>query len=205
MGAIKKISEGAEAKVYREEVFGKSLIIKTRMPKPYRQKELDEEIRFSRTRSEARIIGMVNEMKICAPILVAAGKYTIIMSEVKGTRMSSAKNLKNDFFSSIGMMLAALHSADISHGDFTPANIIVNNGRPCIIDFGLSEITKSIEEKAIDLLLMKRSISEAEYAVMEKSYAASYRAAGEVIRRLATIERRGRYQTRTLNAADESS
>ena len=67
-----------------------------------------------------------------------------------------------------------------------------------MIDFGLSEITDSVEERALDVLLMKRSIGRDSYRGFLKGYQAAAPGAGGVLKRLETIERRGRYQTRTL-------
>ncbi len=198
------ISEGAEAKIYMQSIFDANAIAKVREPKKYRQAALDEEIRSSRTRSEAKIMAIANSFGIRSPSLLAVGKYTIIMSKISGERMSSLKKPSMRIFYKLGMLLAKLHDVGIAHGDFTPANIIISKGLPYVIDFGLAEITGSIEEKAIDLLLMKRSIGARQYAAMERAYAAAYTPAKAVIKRLAAIERRGRYQTRTMQAAEES-
>jgi N6-L-threonylcarbamoyladenine synthase/protein kinase Bud32 len=86
----------------------------------------------------------------------------------------------------------------VTHGDFTPANIVVGGQGICIIDFGLSDVSNSIEDKAIDLLLMKRSVSGEKYRTMESAYRKESRNSEQTILRLAEIEKRGRYQVRTL-------
>jgi len=45
---------------------------------------------------------------------------------------------------------------------------------------------------------MKRSLNEKQYKVFAYSYAKAYTASSDVFRKLAEIERRGRYQIRTL-------
>ena len=57
-------------------------------------------------------------------------------------------------------MLAALHKADIIHGDYTPANLILESGgrRMFVIDFGLGFISNDIEDKAVDVFTMMRAI-----------------------------------------------
>lgn len=97
------------------------------------------------------------------------------------------------------MQLGLMHNGDISHGDFTPANVIKNKENYFVIDFGLSELSNSIEEKSIDLLLMKRSISQADYLKFSKGYAKSSKNAKAIFKRLGDIEKRGRYQTRTIS------
>jgi len=59
-----------------------------------------------------------------------------------------------------GILLAKMHNADIVHGDFTPANIIVSKNSVYVIDFGLAEISKKHRRKsyrlAFDEALSKR-------------------------------------------------
>jgi Kae1-associated kinase Bud32 len=95
-------------------------------------------------------------------------------------------------------MLARMHNAGIVHGDFTPANIMLCGGVPYVIDFGLAADVGSTEEKAIDLLLMKRSLPKKEYLIFEKSYAREGTGSRATLERLAEVEKRGRYQVRTL-------
>ena len=96
-------------------------------------------------------------------------------------------------------MLGRLHDSGIAHGDYTPANIIVGKDGPHVIDFGLSELTYSVEEDALDVLLMKRSIAKTSYLGFIEGYRRSNPKAVEVLKRLVVVERRGRYQTRTLS------
>jgi len=98
-----------------------------------------------------------------------------------------------------GEQLALLHNAGITHGDFTPANLISNGREIYLIDFGLAEPTSSSEERALDVLLMKRQMSRERYSDFARAYSKAAKSSGETLRRLAEIEERGRYQIRTLN------
>ncbi|MDE1859836.1 MAG: Kae1-associated serine/threonine protein kinase, partial [Candidatus Micrarchaeota archaeon] len=100
---------------------------------------------------------------------------------------------------SAGKLLAKLHNIDIAHGDFTPANLISSGNKLYLIDFGLSESTNSIEEKALDLLLMRRHMHASLYRSFIDNYAKAAKQGREITARLAKIEERGRYQTRTLS------
>jgi Kae1-associated kinase Bud32 len=191
------VNEGAEAKIYEEEFFGEKVIVKFRNKKKYREKRLDESIRLSRTKVEARILYRLEAEQINAPRLVALGRYSIYMSYLQGVLLRDCK-MPNSFFGKLGILLAKMHNADISHGDFTPANIIVNKGRPFAIDFGLACITKSVEDKAIDLLLIKRSLNRDQYKKLESAYMSKAKHGKEITRRLIDIEKRGRYQIRTI-------
>ena len=192
------IDKGAEAKIYAVDIFGKEVLAKERTHKNYRIRELDEKIREMRTKNEARIILAANKSGINAPKLIATGKYTLFISRIQGKLLRDSEESVRDGVE-LGRQLALLHDADIAHGDFTPANVMVSKGEIAIIDFGLSEITTSIEEKAIDLHLMKRSAGKAFYLTFSRSYAKHSKNAKQVIARLEDIEKRGRYQNRTLS------
>ncbi|MFH8120302.1 MAG: serine/threonine protein kinase, partial [Candidatus Aenigmatarchaeota archaeon] len=60
------------------------------------------------------------------------------------------------------------------------------------IDFGLSSFSEDIEDKAVDFLLMKKSIKKDEFEEFFKGYK-SYGLWEKVIERAKEIERRGRY------------
>ncbi len=199
---IKFISEGAEAKVYSVEFIGRESILKRRIKKSYRIKEIDEELRTNRTRNEARILGLVSGIGINSPVLFFVDRGDIIMERINGISLNEIirhREGTSSVFSTLGIYAAVLHNNNIAHGDYTPANVIVSKGRkPYLIDFGLSEITNSIEEKALDILLMKRSISTESFNIFLKRYKRSCINGKAILKRLSVIEKRGRYNTRTL-------
>ncbi len=198
---VKVLAEGAEAVVYETTLNGIAALMKRRIKKDYRVPEMDTKIRSRRSRNEARIIATVSKAGVNAPRLILYDGYDVYMSPVKGKKLSEmlkAGAVKGSTFEKIGTMLGQLHNVDVAHGDYTPANIIVGNDEPYVIDFGLSEITSSVEEKALDVLLMKRSVAKRSYLSFLKAYQASAKNAKEILKRLELIERRGRYQTRTL-------
>ncbi|HUB92649.1 MAG TPA: KEOPS complex kinase/ATPase Bud32 [Candidatus Saccharimonadales bacterium] len=192
-----KLGEGAEAKIYLTRIFGRAVLLKRREPKKYRIRELDERLRRERTRAEARIMLRLSKAGIPAPRPVAVGRFSIYMEMLPGRLLKDARP-GAETLRRVGRLLGAIHGQNIAHGDFTPANIMLSGKRIHIIDFGLSEVTNSQEEKALDLLLMKRALTKAQYAAFERSYSRSYSKGLAVINRLGEIERRGRYQIRTL-------
>lgn len=202
---MEKIGEGAESVLYAAEVAGMPAVVKERIEKRYRARALDDEIRVQRTRSEARILSRASASGIKVPRVLMLDKYQIFMDRLDGKTLNiilQEKKMKKaqleEVFSQSGERLAELHALDIAHGDYTPANIMVSNGEVFAIDFGLSEMTKSTEEKALDVLLMKRSVAKKLYDVFLSSYSSTFSGAKDVLERLAEIEKRGRYQTRTL-------
>lgn len=194
---IRRIGEGAEAQIFETSMFGTDIIAKIRQPKAYRIAELDRELRRSRTRKEAKAMLRARNNGVNAPALLALGEYSIYMEKTRGRLLKDAKP-GIGIYAKIGSELAKLHDADIAHGDFTPANIMLHGNGVCIIDFGLSDITKSVEDKALDLLLVKRAVKKEEFKALLCSYIKKYEDSRQVLDRLADIERRGRYQTRTL-------
>jgi len=198
--------EGAEAKVYPATVLGIEAVVKERIMKEYRNDLLDRAIREERTRKEARILAVASRNGIAVPSLLLVGRNRIAMTMVKGTLLSEllavspGRNRLNGIFAQVGGIAARLHALGINHGDLTPANFIVDDDDIVwAIDFGLSGTDNSVEEFALDLLLMKRSVGKRDYGAFHDSYAKeSGEMGGRVLLRLKEIETRGRYQTRTL-------
>ncbi|MGC8537675.1 MAG: KEOPS complex kinase/ATPase Bud32 [Candidatus Micrarchaeia archaeon] len=199
--AMKLMAKGAEAEVYRTSIFGIDAVLKDRKPKPYRIKELDEGIRAARTRSEAKITYIADSIGVKVPNVLFVKRYQLFMTYVEGIQMSAlmqqGDKISKALMAKVGKYLGKLHNAGIAHGDFTPANILVDTGgEPWVIDFGLSSILDSIEEKALDLLLMKRSIGKESYFAFIKSYSAEAHSSKAILSRLSEIESRGRYNER---------
>ncbi len=194
---MRLLSEGAESRVFVTSIFGKSAVAKLRHAKAYRIEQIDGTLRKTRTKKEARAMNKAREVCGRVPALLGVGKFTLYMEKIEGTLLKDVKNQRVDY-GEIGKTLAKMHDADVVHGDFTPANIIINKSGAWIIDFGLSDITDSIEDKALDLLLMKRSIDRKLYAGMESAYSKELKNSKLVLDRLADIEKRGRYQVRSL-------
>ena len=177
---------------------GCDALMKRRDPKAYRISELDLSIRESRTRKEAKIMARARMHNVNVPDLFGVSNVSIYMEKLNGKLLNSV-SITAEYAKRSGELLASLHNAGMVHGDFTPANIIAGkDGRLYLIDFGLSEASQGIEERALDLLLMKRQLNRKMCAIFIKAYAANAKSSNEAIRRLEKIEERGRYQTRTL-------
>lgn len=189
--------EGAESVTFTKDAYGKRLLFKVRQRKRYRVGELDERLRRSRTRSEARILSRLSESGLPVPTPVAVGTYTIVMTLLEGRLMRDVR-IGPELLRGLGGVVRGMHGVGVVHGDLTPANILVSKGRPYIIDFGLGLMTRSNEERALDLLLMKRSLGGREFRIFVGAYSKGNKEAEAVMEKLAEIERRGRYSIRTL-------
>ncbi len=203
---MRLIAEGAEALIYSGKFLGLEAVVKHRVEKHYRIKSLDVQLRKQRTKVEARVTSAASSVGAMVPRVLMVSTYDIYMTKIAGVRLDEflkgtegEKVAAHRTLFSAGSELGILHNADIVHGDYTPANVIVGRGGDAIvIDFGLSEITNSTESKAVDLLLMKRSLNPDQYISFANGYAKSAKEARDIMQRLSAIETRGRYKTRTL-------
>lgn len=107
--------------------------------------------------------------------------------------------------STIGKTVGQLHSQNIIHGDLTTSNMLIRNSdvsKITMIDFGLSFIDHSAEDKGVDLYVLERAMlsthpdSEHLFEVILKSYSkANKKDAKETLKKLDDIRLRGRKRT----------
>jgi Kae1-associated kinase Bud32 len=98
----------------------------------------------------------------------------------------------------IGQKVGILHKNDIIHSDLTTSNMILKN-EIHFIDFGLSFVSKKIEDKAVDLHLLERALQSKHHKICKeciqeaiKGYKETNPQAEEVLKRLEVVEKRGR-------------
>ncbi|MDE1833658.1 MAG: Kae1-associated serine/threonine protein kinase [Candidatus Micrarchaeota archaeon] len=201
---MEMISEGAEARIYAGMFLDIPAAIKERVSKAYRVRELDSSIISQRTRSEARIMALASSSGVPVPNLMFVGGSRIYMQLLKGETLNRvldrvpSKRLAA-VMADLGRYLALMHNVGISHGDYTPANALVTPNGVYVIDFGLASVGNSVEDRALDLLLMKRSVDSKAFSGFIRAYRSAGKGAKPVLERLAEIERRGRYQNRSLD------
>ena len=207
------IKKGAEANIHLGEWNGRKVIEKKRITKEYRLKEIDTALRSYRTAHEAQIIHEAKKAGVPTPIIyqVDRSASTIIMERVEGERLKellprlSAK-ARRKLCRLVGQNIARMHQRDIIHGDLTTSNmILLENGEVCLIDFGLSYFSDELEDRGVDLHLIKRALNSAHYRVAESCFAeikggyvslTGRRQAEEVFKKVNEIEKRGRYSER---------
>ena len=78
--------------------------------------------------------------------------------------------LDEDLAFRIGQDIAKLHSADIIHGDITTSNIMLQNDNLVFIDFGLGRYSHLDEDKAVDLLVLKKALQSIDYNLAIKYF-----------------------------------
>jgi TP53 regulating kinase-like protein len=146
--------KGAESNIYLTKWYDKLAISKIRIPKAYRQRTLDEDLRRRRTISESKMLSLVKEFGLRTPYVYFVDPFRaeIVMEFVPGTKAS--KVLTSTICFNIGRFVSTLHLHNIIHGDLTPANFIANR-KITMVDMGLSFYSTRREDKAMDIRLFK--------------------------------------------------
>ena len=204
----KILQQGAEAKIFLDD----NLIIKDRIKKSYRIKELDEKIRKQRTHSEKKLLEKASKI-INAPDPFPLKEFNKIeMPFIEGKKLSESMDdfpleKQKEICRQIGKEIAKLHQADIIHGDLTTSNMILvedlinyPQGKVYFIDFGLGYISRQIEDRAVDLHLLKQALEAKHFTHWEILFEQilhgykSYKESSKVLERLKAVEKRGRYK-----------
>jgi Kae1-associated kinase Bud32 len=187
------IASGAEAAISLEG----DTIIKTRIQKRYRLKEIDENLRRERTRTEARLISEARKCGVPTPIIRDVIDFEIRMEYINGTAL---KNIITPLLSEqTGELVGRLHTCGIVHGDLTTSNILFKDGKLFLIDFGLAYLDKTTEARGVDIHVLFQTFEsthenhEELIEAFKKGYRKTFRDAEKVIERVKEIEARGRY------------
>lgn len=187
---------GAEAHVYETTFFDRTILVKKRISKGYRQPTLDNKLRKNRNKQEVRLLMALKKIGIPCPVVYYVGEDYFFMQKIDGALLRDS--LSHDKLVHLGKYIAIMHSNNIIHGDLTPANVISSGRDLAIIDFGLGGVSSEIEDKSIDLLLMKRSLVDG-FDVFLNSYILNYKdqnIAKTIVKHISEIEKRARYSQR---------
>jgi TP53 regulating kinase-like protein len=199
---MEKISQGAEAVIYRED----EKIIKERIKKKYRADSIDKELRKKRTKKEAKVMKDVCENIPVPKILnVNEKEMKIEMGFIEGDKIRDILE-KSDYkklSKQIGKLVGILHSKNIIHGDLTTSNMILKENdeenKIYFIDFGLSVHSDKTEDKAVDLHLLKQALESRHYTIWDECFKAVIEGYKEenkeydaVLKRFEKVELRGR-------------
>ena len=209
------IQQGAEARVYRGDFFGRSAVIKERFVKSYRVPALDQKLTQRRINQEVRSMDRCRRHGIRAPAVyhMDLKKRFIYMEDIEGVSLKefirnqdtgegSAETL-NRLVQDIGRILAKMHSCDVIHGDLTTSNMIYSpeTGHLTLIDFGLSSVSTLVEDKGVDLYVLERAFlsthpnTENLFKVLLQSYAEAGGDTKPVLNKLDEVRMRGRKRT----------
>lgn len=196
----KLIQQGAEAKIYEK----KETIIKNRFKKEYRNEILDEKIRKFRTKRESKVIQRLIQNKISVPKLISQNDFNIEMEKIKGKQLNiylgnTLNKEKEKILVYFGKIISKIHDLNIIHGDLTTSNMIITKEKKLfVIDFGLSFFSDKIEDKAVDIHLLKQALESKHYKIWEKAFnlfLEGYKKTKDfdsIMKRLELVELRGR-------------
>ncbi len=203
----RSLYSGAESEIWLGTWMGRRVVLKQRLPKAYRNEELDEGLRVSRTVGEAMSLYECKLAGVRSPYIFHIDPKigTILMSYVEGPTLTELLR-KGDasWVRQAGLAVGKLHTHGISHGDLTPSNLLVSQDEVVLLDFGLSERTNDIEKFAEDLNVMMgalKSLVGERWGSLWAEFESGYLGEGstkcrETIERLKLIMGRGRYRRR---------
>jgi TP53 regulating kinase-like protein len=193
------IAQGAEAIITLKD----NQVIKDRIKKSYRIPELDNKIRKSRTKSEAKIMKKLLPIVSVPKIISSDDKEQITLEFIDGKKLSD--NLEHLDYSAICKKIAenisSIHNSGIIHGDLTTSNMIYikKEDKVFFIDFGLAFHSNKIEDKAVDLHLLQQALEAKHFTIWKECWKIildNYHPekSQEIKERIKIIESRGRYK-----------
>lgn len=199
----KTIYQGAEARVI---LTDRGTVLKERISKSYRIRDIDEKLRSRRTKSEARLLNNARSAGVRTPQVFNIGKFDIEMEYIEGNKVkdilnSASQEEKELIAEKIGEAVGKLHSFGIVHGDLTTSNFILRNKELYLVDFGLGFHSNKIEDKAVDMHLLYQAIKSTHFNILKdvwelvlKAYARNYEDANNIVKHIEKIRERGRYK-----------
>ena len=201
----KTIAQGAEAILMQEG----STLVKDRIKKSYRHEILDKQLRKRRTKSEAKIMQKLAGI-IAVPKILKVKENEIDMQFIQGKVLSQhldsfSKQKQKNIAQELAREISKIHAQNIVHGDLTTSNLILNEKENKIyfIDFGLAFHSAKIEDKAVDIHLLKEALQSKHFRIANEFYKNFLKEYGngkgkEVIARLEQVEKRGRYKRKGM-------
>ena len=192
---VEFIAKGAESNIVKSEYLGERAVIKDRIPKGYRIPEIDNKIRKARCKEEAKLLSDAKRAGVKTPVLydVNLADKSLTMEEICGVMLKEV--IDEDLAFRLGCEISKLHSADIIHGDITTSNILFDDGKLVFIDFGLGRYSQLKEDKAVDLLVLKKSLQSIDYNLAVKYFDLVLKGYDDdsILKVINDIESRGRY------------
>lgn len=188
-----EIGRGAEAVITLED----GTVRKWRLPKSYRKQELDEHIREERTLREARITSEARRHGVPTPIIRDVSRFELRMEHIVGIKLKDV--ISPDLSERVGEMVGKLHKGGIIHGDLTTSNMILQDSRIYLIDFGLAFYDPSVEAQGVDVHVYFQTLESTHdrpdelIESFKKGYTRTFCGAAAVIERVKEIKARGRY------------
>ena len=197
MANEKALFKGAEASIFLDG----TRITKQRFVKSYRIPEIDLPLRKKRTKREAKVLRTLQGVIPVPKLLPFSDRedsdislMRLFMEYINGLALRDVLRHNNyTYYGKIlGEQLATMHNVDIIHGDLTTSNMLVSedNGKLYFIDFGLSFFSIKIEDKAVELHLLRQALESKHsemwselFSVVLKAYKKNARDAKQIMKR----------------------
>lgn len=190
------IQRGAEAVL----ILNKNNLIKQRVEKHYRLKEIDIVLRKRRTKKEVKLLNKID----FSPKVIKSSEFDIEMEFIDGDLIkdvvdSLSKKERKKVCVEIGKKIAEMHDKNIIHGDLTTSNMILKD-KVYFIDFGLGFVSRRFEDKAVDIHLLRQAFESKHYRTYDECFKAvleGYKQSKnfkDVMKQLEKVELRGRYK-----------
>ena len=163
---MKLLYKGSESEIY---LLKNNILLKKRIKKNYRIREIDNFFRKKRTQNEFKILNILSKNNIDVPIPIEVNKnnFSIKMDKIEGDILKKVLDKKKLFLAFENII--KIHNLGVIHNDLTTLNMLYSNNKIFLIDFGLSFISKKFEDKASDLNLFFENIKN-EHSSFEKYY-----------------------------------
>ena len=147
--------------------------------------------------AEARLIAGARKVGVVTPVIRDVTHDSIVMEYVDGEMLKHV--LTPDAVERTGEMVGRMHAGGIIHGDLTTSNIIIREGVPVFIDFGLAYVSSETEARGVDVHVFFQTLESTsrDYERLSLAFRDGYSAttddADEVFGRVEEIRMRGRY------------
>lgn len=170
-----------------------------------------------RLRSEVRVLLKCRSKGLSCPAVLAVRlrEGVVYLQRVPGCTVAAflkaaTGNADEERVKSIaaewGRYLSILHDkVNVIHGDLTTSNVMVNSDddwQLTMIDFGLAQTTTNVEDRAVDLYVLERSVfanhadvADVFVSALLKSYAEGSKDCVTTLKRLEAVRLRGRKRT----------
>ncbi|ELP88461.1 TP53-regulating kinase, putative [Entamoeba invadens IP1] len=209
-----KISQGAEAIMYKIATQKGTVLVKHRFPKSYREPTLDKSMNKRRVNNENRMLQRFSELNVPCPKVLFCNQLDIVMEYIDGVtlkRFLTQHYVDGKYtpdalkaMHALGRLIGTIHKNGFIHGDLTTSNFMVNTtGDMVVIDFGLTTKSETTENRAVDLYVLERAILCTHYNadVIFKSilegYTETANNSAEILRHLDEVRLRGRKKDMT--------
>lgn len=203
-----QIKRGAEASIWKMELFGKKCVAKILEKKIWRPEPLDLELRKERIQNEIRTNKRCVWLGIPTSTLVFvdADNFIIVTEELTGGTIKEmiynidkySEEKVSQYLMSVGKIISDLHNNGVIHSDLTTSNFMIHNDTVRVIDFGLSFPSETPESKAVDLYILERAFYSTHPGkdellnIIFSSYYSNIHKAAEIRKKLDEVRQRGR-------------